>query len=294
MINRVAVCIFAYNRPEQTQEMLRYLEMSTSLNKVDVHIFSDGPKKGIASDRARVATVRAVIKNSALNIHTIKERRDNIGLRKSIIDGITSISKHYDAFLVLEDDIVIAPNAIEYAIYMLKEYDRDDEIMHINLWNHPSVVTNSAYLSNYMHCWGWASWSKYWHDVDFGLEKFRSVNLYHRFKITKVLSTLHLSHLYANFIGVRQTWAIFWLTHIILKGGKCISPPVSLSKNIGFHSGEHLELYEFDQQIIDIKTSSLLKHAKISYRSEITTWWKYITSTRVLSILNTIRIMIFK
>jgi hypothetical protein len=294
MIDRIALCIFAYNRPEELQKTLKNLERCKSLDCVDIHLFSDGPKQNNSVDFERVAAVRRVIKKNNLNIHTKILKDENDGLRKSIIFGINEITKSYDAFIVLEDDIIISQNTILYAINMLNKFEDDEIVFHINFWNHPSINRNSAYLSQYMHCWGWASWSKYWSDIDFDKGKFEKLGIHDRFRITKYLSTLHLSHLYANYIGIRDTWAIFWLTHIIIKGGKCISPPISLSKNIGFLNGEHIESYDFDQKLSNIPKSVLLNSVETSYLSELKVWFNYIKSTRLLSLLNSLRIMILK
>lgn len=294
MKNTLAICIFAYNRPLELSRTLTHLKHCEELDCFDVHVFSDGAKLDPSEGIIQVTKVRNIIDSCGVKIHRRHYKSKNIGLRQSIISGINEVANSYDAFVVLEDDIVLSKNALVYARCMLEQFKNHRDIMHVNLWNHPSVNNKYPYYSSYMHCWGWASWSNYWLDVDFSKRKFSEIKLKDRFRISKGLSTLHLSHLYANYIGIRDTWAVFWLTHIIINRGKCISPSFALSKNIGLESGEHVESYSFEQKLKSIRPNDEFTVVRSSPLSELKIWYKYITGTRFLSTVNMIRIMLFK
>lgn len=291
---KIAICIFGYNRPSEIRKTLHSLSECYGLNTYDIHVFIDGPKPKKESDIKNVNQVLNIIETSGLIFCSKTYSSTNKGLKKSIKEGITQISQAYDAFLVLEDDIVLSPHALKYTSEMLEKFDGDDRVMHINLWNHPSISMQSPYFSKYMHCWGWATWSSHWSNADFSSTLFQDLSITQRYNITKHLSTLHLSHLYANFIGIRETWAIFWLTHISLKNGKCISPPFSLVENIGLNNGEHEERYRYEQVLSKTKVFNTSKTIQTSWLNELKLWFYYFKGAGLLSIINTIQIMLLK
>jgi hypothetical protein len=289
-VNRYVICIFAFNRHEDLDKCLQALELCEGLNNFTVWLFIDGPRGQI--DNESIHSVKHVAKNydHIINKNFISEK--NLGLKESLVRGIKKASKSFDGFIIVEDDIIFSSQALTYAKSMLDDYNDDSSIMHINIWNYPVIKSDTPYFSSYMHCWGWASWSKKWHQVDFSSNVYKRQSFYNRIKISKYFSTLHFSHLYANFIEKKNTWAIFWLTHIVESKGKCISPPESLSKNIGFLSGENKEFYNFKQ--IDSKRTFAWHQVKKSYSNELISWIYSIYMTPILSLLNSIRIIFFK
>lgn len=289
-MSRYVICIFAFNRYEDLDKCLQALELCEEVNNFTVWLFMDGPRGHI--DNESISAVKQVAKNYNHIINKNFISRENQGLKESLVRGIEKASKSFDGFVIVEDDIILSRQALIYAKRMLDDYNDDPSIMHINIWNYPIIKSDSSYFSSYMHCWGWASWSKKWHKVDFSPNLYEKQSFYDRVKISKYFSTLHFSHLYANFIGKKSTWAIFWLTHIIGSKGKCISPPESLSKNIGFSSGENKEFYDFKQ--FDSKRNFAWHQVRKSYLNELLSWIYSIYKTPVLSFLNSIRIIFFK
>lgn len=289
---KYAICLFVYNRPKETAQTLQALSKCVGVNLFDIICFCDAPK-GVSDNEEVEKTLKLIRTNKNL-IYEIHVKEKNIGLKDSIISGISYVKEKYDGFVVLEDDIVLEPSALKYAHFQLEKEKENSEVFHINIWNFPIINTSQSYYSQYLHCWGWASWSNRWIGVNTDSELFSRLSVFQRLKISKYLSTLHVSHLYANYVTIRKTWAIFWLTHIILKRGKCVSPPFSLAKNIGFETGEHREVLLFQQKSRDIDISKKDINVRTDRVSEIISWVYAFAKVPKLAWLNSIRIIFFK
>ena len=100
----IPVALFCYDRPE----LLRRVLAGLKADKVpELYVFSDAP----ASSERRVAVeeVRAIIKSVDWCEVTLVERPENLGLGVSILTGVTSVLKKYQAVIVFEDDLVCVP-----------------------------------------------------------------------------------------------------------------------------------------------------------------------------------------
>ena len=62
--------------------------------------------------------------------------KENLGLRKHIL-SIGQLLDYYDAVIVLEDDIIVAPGFYKFAVAATKFYCNDNNIAGISLYNYP-------------------------------------------------------------------------------------------------------------------------------------------------------------
>jgi hypothetical protein len=289
-MSRTALAIFAYNRPDNLTHVLESLKSLERINEVDCIIFSDGARED--SDEVYVEQVRDVISLNSSLFHNVISRKKNFGLKKNIIDGIDKISKLYESFIVIEDDIILSNKGLEFCLKSLEAYSSNYLIGHINLWNYPIMNSDRPYLTNYLHCWGWASWSNRWKPDTFSMNKYRNLSVYQKIKISKYFSTLHYSHLYGNLEGINQTWAIYWLASNILNATKCLSPPYSMVRNIGFSSGENTEKYNFPEK--NISQKKIIYKLSKGYWQNLISWLYMLIKTPKLSLLRTVYLVLFK
>ena len=96
--------IFAYNRPSHFKRLLISLE-NYNINKII--LFIDGPKND--KDKINQFYISNMAKNSKLNIKIIK-RKNNLGLRNSILKGVDYLANNSEYFTILEDDLVVYEN----------------------------------------------------------------------------------------------------------------------------------------------------------------------------------------
>ena len=93
--------------------MLKFLQKAIKGREIAVRCFIDGPKEQ-SEDIHKVEEVNKVaqgFKNSFTDFEIIKSG-SNQGLANSILSGIDSIFLKHDSVVVLEDDILIHPNAL--------------------------------------------------------------------------------------------------------------------------------------------------------------------------------------
>ena len=160
------IVLFVYNRPWHTRQAIKALQNNELADRSDLFIYSDGPK-GEQTDKA-VQKVREYIYTiNGFKTVTIRERKENMGLAGSIIDGVTAIVKEYGRVVVLEDDLVTSPFFLRYMNDALKLYEHDERIISIAGYIYPlSVKLPTTFFLRGADCWGWATWKRGWNHFE--------------------------------------------------------------------------------------------------------------------------------
>ena len=174
-------------------------------------MFADGSKG--EADHDAVRQVRHVLSTQAHFDHIeIIYRNRNIGLALNIESGLDLIFETHDAAIVLEDDILLNENAIEYFLAALKCYRYDADVYHINGWRHPNLPdVSECGLTRFMSCWGWATWKDQWgYSREEIREKLNKMTLAQKYRFDRGGSGYFWIQLLRNFNQGSQTWAIFW------------------------------------------------------------------------------------
>jgi len=268
MNNLAPIVIFTYTRLETLKKTIESLKKNKMAKFSEIYIFSDCHKNKI--DQPLVNSVRKYLKSiKGYKKINLISRKENYGLARNIINGVSSVIKKKKKVIVLEDDIIVSPNFLEYMNDSLIRYQNNKKIWHINSWNYEirdHNVEYNAFFTRHMNCWGWATWEDRWKyfekKPDKILKKFNKEKIF-RFNIENNLN--YYSQLKRNKDGKLNTWAIFWYANIFLKNGLCLSPLKTLSKNIGFddHS-EHQPNEDNSFKYIN-KNFFLKKSNKFSY-----------------------------
>src|SRR5690349_8784695 len=115
------IALFTYNRPEHTKRALLSLAQCSRLHECSLHIFCDGPR--LAQHQPAVMASRRIVNDFALRFQTqVVERAENLGLARSIVSGVTSLVREYGRIIVLEDDLVLNPDFVDYMLQALDRY----------------------------------------------------------------------------------------------------------------------------------------------------------------------------
>lgn len=247
--SRPPVALFVFNRPEHTVRTLDALALCPGAADTDLYVFADGPRS--EGDTAAVEEVRRIIRKEKRFASTVANfRRENVGLAQSITEGIGSMFESNGELIVLEDDIVVLPHFLDYMREALTVYRDHRSVWHISGWNYPidlAKLDNSAFVCQVMNCWGWATWKDRW-------EYFERdpVSLVNEFSDSEIRRFNYdgahnfFSQIRKNARGSITTWAVFWYATIFTRGGLCLNPKISLTKNIGFDgTGTHCGEGEF-------------------------------------------------
>ena len=91
---------------------------------------------------------------------TVTHREENLGLRKHIRTILFEFytNSTFDALLLLEDDIILSGDWVEFLGTRLIEYKSDDKVVQISLFT--ALIRNNDYTFDRMSTWGWASWKE--------------------------------------------------------------------------------------------------------------------------------------
>ena len=232
------IILFVYNRPFLTRRTIDYLKKNIYAKNSDLYIFCDGAKNN--SDEILVNMVNQVLIdiNGFKNV-TIKKSIKNIGLADNIVSGLNYISKQFDRFIVLEDDIVTSKYFLYYMNKMLDSYENNMKVYHINGWSPPLNKTNKyppIFFQRMMFCWGWASWADRWEHFDRNFERIdyfysKKANLRNFASLDGGVAIWW--QYYLNKFRFKRTWAVFWYLAIIRRQGLCLTFVKSLTDNIG-------------------------------------------------------------
>lgn len=259
LINLAPVAIFTYNRLDTLIHLIESLKKNSLAKDTDVIIFSDYPKKENALES--VLKVRHYLKDiNGFKSLKIIERTENFGLAKNIIEGASEIINKYGKIIVLEDDLIISPNFLDYMNQCLDYYKDDEKIFAVSgfCWDLPSLknIDEDIFLAYRPASWGWATWKDQWSDTDWDVKDYDSFikdrKAIKKFNRGGMDMTRMLRH-YKE--GKNNSWAIRWAYSMNKQDKYCIYPKLSKVQNIGYGldathcTGEHIHLTTLDSSI---------------------------------------------
>jgi hypothetical protein len=238
MQNFAPIALFVYNRPEHTSRTIKFLKQNLLAEESRLFIFSDASKN--ESSQLLVEEVREIIRSvdGFLEVQII-ERKSNLGLADSIIDGVSRLVKEYGKVIVFEDDLISSSYTLQYFNDALNRYQNEDKVMHVGAYmyalNDESLPETFFYRA--ATSWGWATWDRAWMnfepDIDQLISQFNSEKK-HQFSIEGTMNFWKQIEEFKS--GKNNSWAIRWYASIFLKGGLTLNPSQSLINNIG-HDG---------------------------------------------------------
>ena len=234
------VAVFAFRRPDLLRRTLRALESCEGFRETPLFVFSDAARPDVAGESESVASVRSLLHDwAAKHNANVSEMPANLGLRRSILSGISSVLGSHDRIIVLEDDIVVSRGFLRFmnsALDGLK--DRSDIVQVSGYFVPHSRRLPDAGLLRVPACWGWATWRRAWQlyrdqPAELAAEIRRGDVA--RFDIEN--SYAYLDALERNARGELDTWLVRWYASVFLQGGLSVYPSLSLTRNIGFAAG---------------------------------------------------------
>ena len=266
-----AICVFAYKRPIHLAKVLDALASNEEAKSITVYVYIDGPKEG---DNIAVASSVREVASAQRGFSDLRiiARQKNLGLYKSVTDGVTSILQEWDSVIVLEDDIVLSTYCIEYFLESLKRYQDNPRVASIHGYCPPFMDEPPETFSCAEPTVGDGLLGEinghYFSDAARMAHEIEIKNLRHEFNLKGGYD--YLGMLKQKALGKNNSWAICWHASCFIADKLTLYPGRSLVSNIGFdNSGEHCkELKKFLQvQLIDKKLKHT--HSKVMVDSKI-------------------------
>jgi len=236
------VALFCYMRPEHLARTLDALQRNPEATSTHLRVYCDAARK--PEHQAAVDAVRRLADDitgfaSVTRIH----RASNLGLARSIIDGVSTTLQEYDRVIVLEDDLVLSPHFLAYMNAALDCYAHDAQVASIHGYCYPvpQPLPETFFLQG-ADCWGWATWSRAWAgfepDGERLLAQLTQRALVRAFDLDG--SYPYTAMLRGQIAGRNDSWAIRWHASCFLHGMLTLYPGRSLVVNIGNDaSGTH-------------------------------------------------------
>jgi len=240
-MNLAPIVLFVYNRPWHTQQTIEALQKNELARDSELFVFSDNPKNKEVEKEVR--KVREYIKTiSGFKNITISERKENLGLARSIISGVTEIVNKYGKIIVIEDDLIFSPYFLKFMNEALEFYEGDDEVISISGYIYPIEDIPETFFIRGADCWGWATWKRGWKLFESNgkklLSELKTRNLTSKFDIFGAYNYTGMLEDQIN--GKNDSWAVRWYASAFLKEKLTLYPGKSLTYNIGLdNSGTH-------------------------------------------------------
>jgi hypothetical protein len=214
----------------------------------EVIVFNiDGPKKGRPNDPERIK--REIQELDRIDWECeleIRSHRENKGIRRAIPEAVSYVMEKYGKAIVLEEDVRVGPQAIEFANQMLERFESTTEVGHISLYNivdksNLSNPNDSIRLSRYPESIAWASWESSWRNYRDTLDLAKFSNIAIILRVTK--SILETASWLVTFREVQSgrlsSWAYRWTAALWRNNLYSISPNENLVQYSGFDEGAH-------------------------------------------------------
>lgn len=232
------LALFVFNRPLHTAKTIAALQANLLASETSLYVFCDGPRRD--GDVAKVEEVRTLVRGiSGFKNVTVIERAQNMGLARSIIDGVTTLCDRFGRAIVLEDDLLTSKYFLKYMNDGLAAYENEGRVASIHAYMYPTneQLPETFFLRG-ADCWGWATWKRAWDHFEKDgavlLRRLRSEGLEHRFDYDGNSDFLRM--LSNQIKGKNNSWAIRWHASTFLDGMLTLYPAHSLVANFGFDS----------------------------------------------------------
>lgn len=230
------IVLFTYKRVDTLTQTIEALKNNYLAFDSDLIIFSDGAKN--EKDALAVEEVRRLLKNvNGFKSVTVNKSPINLGLAKSIINGVTTVLKTYESVIVLEDDLMSSPNFLDFMNQGLEFYKYNSEIFSVGGFSIP--IVSKSHEDNYFTLrstsYGWGTWRDRWKLIDWNVSDYIEFknNRKKRFLFNRMGSDM-CSMLDNQMKGRLDSWAIRWCYHQAKHQLYSVHPYVSKIQNIGF------------------------------------------------------------
>ncbi len=201
-------------------------------------MFSDGPKPGVTE----VEEVRRVVKEMLPEARLIASEQ-NKGLARSITEGVSRLTDEFGAVIVIEDDLVLAPQFLTYMDSALATFAAEDRVLQVSGFSHD--VDNPPATAGFLpmtSSWGWATWKRAWATFDLDASGARAMlsdaDARRRFDLGGAMPYSRM--LERQLEGEIDSWAVKFYLSVFERNGFVLYPPRTLVDNKGFDgSGTH-------------------------------------------------------
>ena len=276
-MKNTAICLFVYNRSRHTNEVLKSLSKCENFIKFPLYIFSDNFNASKKNDKFEVNLVRNEVLNFGKKNKNIfiKFLKSNLGLYKNLTKGISYVLTKHSSVIVLEDDLVLDKNFLNFMHNSLEKFKNKKNILQISGYSYPiNYNSNVAYFLNLTSCWGWATWSDRWRDfIKFSknkqliLQEYKNIeNDYNKKNDFNINGSYNYLKMLKKQMNTEfNSWGILFYLFSFQKKFLNLFPPFTLVENKGFDgSGFHKSTSDVFNRVVDKETTTTIGYPPIN------------------------------
>ena len=225
---KLPVLIIAYSRPKGVHALVKTL---LECGVKDIYIAIDGPRN-LKDELNQSEIVEILQRYTSDSRITINKRKYNLGVAGGVISAVDWFFSKVEMGLILEDDLVIGIDLVQFIQTSLERYKEDENVWMISGSQHfPNHMNPKLSVwCNYPMIWGWAGWAIKWKEMRRLLLEKKPITLKqlldHRYLFWAVGANRALS-------GKLDTWDIPLAFEFMHRKKLCLLPPVNLVSNIG-------------------------------------------------------------
>ena len=231
------IAVFAFRRLGLLRQTLSSLERCDGFDGRRVTIFSDASRDGRPEEAAEVDQLRWWVAGWCSR-HGARQQNasTNLGLRRSITGGISSVLGESESAIILEDDLILSPSFLTFMDGALRAYNDREDIVHVSGYFVPHNASLPPLgLIRAPSSWGWATWRRAWRHYNDDAEQLLTEVRARDADAFDMDGTYgYFDALERNATGTLDTWAVRWYASVFLRGGLTIYPRRSFVRNIGF------------------------------------------------------------
>lgn len=236
---RTPVLIIAYSRHVN---VVRLIENLYRQGVERIYIAIDGSRNSNTELQSKIE-MSALSLSNQLSLEIIIWRRDeNLGPAVSVITAIDWFFKHENEGIILEDDLFLSSDAVQFFESSLACFSAVENVFMIAGSNYFESATSklAAPATRYPVIWGWATWAVRWHDYRSALNGLEQVHVpgtiterwFWEIGVRRCLN------------GIKDAWDIPLATYQLSVRKLTVLPPVNLVSNHGadiFAGNTHID-----------------------------------------------------
>lgn len=176
------IIVFAYNRADKLERLLQSLEKNQNIEEMELYIFVDIPDNKSRKDIYYNQEVIEFIKkyseiSECFRSIQVEVARKHKGLANSIISGVSQIIQRYGKVIVLEDDLEVSNDFLDYMQRGLSFYKNDKSVWAVGGYcpqmNILNRYKNDVFLAPRVESWGWGTWKDRWDRTDWQVTSYK-------------------------------------------------------------------------------------------------------------------------
>lgn len=233
------IIVFAYIRKDSLERVITSLKNNYLAKFSDIYIYIDGPRNK-KEELLSTKVIEYCKSIDGFNSKTININKVNKGLDPSIIDGVTKVINKHGKSIILEDDVVVTPNFLNYMNQVLDFYETDNRIMSVSGFGlnvkKPTDYIDDVYMFGRSTSWGWATWKDRWNAIDWNISDWNEFSK--NKKAIREFKKRGGSDMYVMLkkcLSGGGMWDIRFCYHMFKANTYSIVPFKSLTENIGFN-----------------------------------------------------------